>query len=77
MKPIKSREGITARQVQSICDALGPTACLVVGLNDIDLSAGAGVINDYTKCIWTKDGARIDIWARDGSIGAAKHDSNS
>lgn len=36
---------------------------LILNLDQIDLSKGAGVINHRTKCVWTKDGKRITITA--------------
>lgn len=67
---------ITEAQVQTIRDAIGPIATKLMDLDNIDLAAGAGTINDHTRCLWTKDGSRIDIWARGGSIGAVRHDPN-
>ena len=73
MKPIKSFEPITVRRLKSIAAALGPIGAMIVGLGEVDISAGAGVINDSTKCLWTKKGHRIEVWmASDGGYGAAK-----
>lgn len=48
-------------------------SAMIAGLGEVDISAGAGVINDNTKCLWTKEGHRIEVWlSSDGGYGAAK-----
>ena len=73
MKSIKSFEPTTHVTVNLIAAAFGPIGSMIAGLNDVDIDAGAGVIDDSTKCLWTKDGHRIEIWvSSDGGFGAAK-----
>ena len=73
MNPICSFEPVTSETVDSITSALGAIGAMIAGLNDIDISAGAGIIDKNTKCLWTQDGHRIEVWlSADGSYGAAK-----
>lgn len=73
MKEIQSFEAVTQLDVISIAGALGPIGAMIAGLNEVDIGAGAGVIDINTKCLWTKNGHRIEIWlGQDGSYGAAK-----
>ena len=73
MKPIKSYELVTGLEVTMIAGAIGYVGSMVAGLGEVDLTAGAGVIDGRTKCLWTKDGHRIEVWlGDDGSFGAAK-----
>ena len=73
MKPIKSFEPVTIAVIDSIAAVLGPTGAMIAGLGEIDIPAGAGVIEDNMKCLWTKSGHRIEVWlSSDGGFGAAK-----
>ncbi len=72
MKPIKRFESIDASTVSMIAYALGPAGSMIAGLSDVDVSAGCGVIDDNTRCLWAKDGHRIEVWQQDGSYGASK-----
>ncbi len=72
-KTIESFEPVDRQIVYMIGTALGQMACMVVGLNEVDVSLGCGVINDHTRCLWTKDGHRIEVWcSNDGGYGAAR-----
>ncbi len=72
-KPIRSYEPISRRTVFYVAQALGTIGGMVVDLKKVDISAGAGVINDSMKCLWTEDGHRIEIWcSSDGGWGASK-----
>ena len=72
MKPIKRFEPIDFNTAIMIANALGPTGAMVAGLNDVDIAAGCGIIDEYTRCLWTKDGHRIEVWHRDSAFGASK-----
>ncbi len=73
-KPIKSFETMEHQVVKMIADSLGATGSLVVNLGDVDLEAGCGIIGDYTRCMWTKEGHRIEVWVDllSGAYGASK-----
>jgi hypothetical protein len=48
---------------------LGHVAALVVGLGDVDLGRGRGVLGGNDRCLWRKDGRRIDVSVTgDGSV---------
>ena len=73
MTPVRSFEPITAQAINSIAAALGHIGSMIAGIGEVDISAGAGIINDNTKCLWTKDGHRIEVWlSSDGGFGASK-----
>jgi hypothetical protein len=61
LRPIRSFEPITADRVKAIARSLGPIGCMILKLGDVDPSAGAGVVDDSTKCLWTKAGHRIEF----------------
>lgn len=72
-KPIRSFEPVDAKAVQSIRHALGVVGALVAGMREIDIDAGAGIIDENTKCLWTSDGHRTEVWlSSDGGYGAAR-----
>lgn len=73
MKPIKSFEPIAAQSINAIAKSLGNIGAMVAGLGEIDTAAGAGIIDNNTKCVWTYDGHRIEVWLGEaGSFGASK-----
>ncbi|KKL28467.1 hypothetical protein LCGC14_2374830 [marine sediment metagenome] len=72
MKAIKRFEPVDASIVRMIGNALGSTGAMIAGLSDVDILAGCGVIDNNTRCLWTRDGYRIEVWQRDGSYGASK-----
>ena len=57
--PVKSHEPIMAAQLRMIAYSLGPIQSMVLRLGEVDLTAGAGIIDDRCKCLWTRDGRRI------------------
>lgn len=73
VKEIKRMEPVTKARVVQLASALGgPIAAMVAGLNEVDISAGSGVY-DGGRCLWTKDGHRIEIqMISGGGIIAAK-----
>jgi hypothetical protein len=73
MKPIERFEPVDEEIVRMIINALGTIGSMIVGLGDIDIPAGCGIIDDRTRCLWTKDGHRIEVWVSlDGSYGASQ-----
>jgi hypothetical protein len=66
-------EPITQNTVSMIVRTLGPLTAIICGLNEVDLTKGAGVINKQSKCLWTKSRHRITIViSSDGGIIAHK-----
>ena len=73
MNPIKAFEPVTTKTVDLIAKAIGNVGSMIAGLNDVDIAAGAGILGEQTKCLWTKDGHRIEVWlSSDGGYGASK-----
>jgi hypothetical protein len=73
MKPIERFEPVDADIVRLIGDALGTIGVMTVSLNEVDISTGCGIIDGNTRCLWTKDGHRIEVWqSNDGGFGASK-----
>lgn len=56
---IIKREPLTQANLDMLARTLSPIQRTVVRLHDADLSKGAGVLSNTSKCIWTKDGHRI------------------
>lgn len=74
-KPIVTFEPVAAHIVNSIVASLGSTGAMIAGLTNIDLTAGCGVIDGHTRCLWTKEGYRVEVWmSSDGGFGASKSD---
>jgi hypothetical protein len=59
LKPVARYEPLTQETVTMIAGAIGPAAAMVCDLGNADIRRGTGVIDNKTKCIWTKDGYRI------------------
>ena len=59
--PIKSFEPITQSQLNMIAKSLGMMQSMVLRIGEVDLESGAGIIDDNTKCLWTKKGCRITL----------------
>lgn len=72
MKPIKSYEAISAKEYANVCGAFSPVAKSVAKMHEAHLAYGAGVIDHLTKCVWTQDGRRIEVWlGQGGDFGAS------
>ena len=61
MDAIKSYETLTDDQLQMIQRAVGSIQTMFLRLNEVDLTKGTGIIDEKTKCLWTKDGKRITL----------------
>lgn len=59
-EPIIAREPVTSDQVQAIARAVGMGA-MIVDFHGVDCSLGRGVLQGYTRCLWTKRGHRITV----------------
>lgn len=68
---IKSFEPLTRDKWDSIRKAFTPTQAIVAGLNFVDFRFGAGVIDDQTKCVWTRERRRVTIFVSNGAYGAS------
>jgi len=67
-EPIKSTGPITDDQLEMIARSLGPIQSMMLHIGDVDIQAGAGIINDHCKCLWTKDGRRITLGVQYGGF---------
>ncbi len=70
MTPILRREPITQATIAMIGRQLGMGA-VIARIGEADPNKGAGVINDHTKCLWTKKGHRITITHEHGTTVAS------
>jgi hypothetical protein len=52
-------EPLTRATVRRISATLGPIQSMVVGLGNVNLRAGAGVVGPNEKCVWDGKGRRI------------------
>ncbi len=66
--PVLSVEPIDLRTVNMIALSMGMIPAMMCQIGNADLAAGAGIINDTTKCLWTKKGQRITLRYRFGSF---------
>lgn len=57
-KPIESFETVTEEIVRKVAQAAGMGA-MFMDFHEVDIAKGAGIIDQHTKCIWTKKGHRI------------------
>lgn len=61
-------EPVTPEQVRMIKAAIGIGA-IIIEFDDVDCARGRGVLEGYSRCLWTKTGKRITITvASDGGI---------
>lgn len=56
-----SYESLTGDQLRTISRSFTAIQTAVLGVGNIDLSKGAGVISSNTKCVWRTDGCRITM----------------
>lgn len=56
-------EPVTQKQLDSLIRAEGHLAASIVGLYQIDLSKGRGVLEGDDRCLWTHDRCRVTIAA--------------
>ena len=61
MEPIKSYEALDPYMVDAIIESFPGAQGMILRVQDIDGTLGAGRINGHTICVWTKDGYRITI----------------
>lgn len=60
-------ETIDQKTVNKIAQSLGLGA-IIARIRDVDISKGTGIIDNHTKCLWTKDGCRITFAIQHGTI---------
>lgn len=65
--PIRFEE-LTEANLARIQRSFSGIQAIVLGVNQIDRSAGAGVFADGSKCIWSHDGRRIRISFAHGQL---------
>lgn len=70
-EPIKSFEPLTREQLRIIVKPFTAVQAIAAGLNFIDYRYGAGVINETTKCVWTRTKRRVTIFGSHGTFGAS------
>lgn len=54
-------EALTERELSLILRALSPLQAAVLGIDLADLSAGVGILDEASKCIWLGDGRRVTL----------------
>lgn len=54
-------EAVTQAQLDALIRIAGPLGALVGGLDEVDLTKGRGVLEDSTRCLWTKDRKRVTV----------------
>ncbi len=67
LRKITAFEPVTPMLVNQIASERGFIG--ITPASEIDIAAGAGVIDGMTKCLWTKSGHRVEIWFKDGEFG--------
>jgi hypothetical protein len=56
-------EPLDRSTVRMISATLGPIQSMVVGLGNVNLHAGVGVVGPNEKCVWDMEGRRITFTA--------------
>lgn len=73
-------EALTEANVATIQRSFTGIQAIVLGIDQIDKDAGAGVFEDGSKCVWRRDGRRISIKATyghgSGLIASASKDAD-
>jgi len=64
-------EELAKDQVRMILEQFPGPQTLILGLHDLDPTLGAGIIDNSTKCLWTRDGRRITISFGGGALTAS------
>ena len=59
--PIRKYDELSKRTVRVITESFPGIQGLVLRLGDIDTARGSGVIDEHTRCVWTRDGHRITM----------------
>ena len=72
LPPIQRYELLSEGTFKLILAAFPPVARMVSGLNEVDLTKGAGTIDSNSKCLWTKSKHRITIAIGGGCYSASK-----
>lgn len=67
-EPILRIEPISRDVLRTIARSMGPVVCAMLKLGDVDLKAGAGVIDGKSRCVWTGDGRRITFISEFGGF---------
>lgn len=65
-------EPVTIDQMLSLRRMLSPLASMLIDLDKVDLSLGRGVGEGTRRCLWTKEGHRIDISVEYGTFIASQ-----
>lgn len=63
-------EPLSRDQWEKIKRAFTAVQAITAGLNFVDHRYGAGVIDEHTKCVWTRSGMRVVLWYSHGTQGA-------
>jgi hypothetical protein len=61
-------EALTEANIATIQRSFTGIQAVVLGVDRIDRKAGAGVFEDGSKCIWSRDGRRIRIKVAHGQL---------
>ena len=74
MDKIKSYQPVTSERLNVIANIIGPMQAAILRLGEVDLSKGAGIINEHTECLWTKKGRRITFSMEGGFVGSVSRE---
>lgn len=64
---IVSFEPLSRDEWEKIRRAFTAVQAIAAGLNFVDYRYGAGVIDEHTKCVWTRQKLRITLFSRGGA----------
>lgn len=69
--PIVRFEPLSRDDWEKIRRVFTAVQAITAGLNFVDHRYGAGVINEHTKCVWTRQKLRVVLFSRGGAYGAS------
>ena len=69
---IKRYERLTREQWERALFEIGPEIAMAAGLYYVDYRMGIGIIDDNSRCVWTRQGRRVTITYDEGRPVAAK-----
>lgn len=69
--PVLRFEPLSRDEWERIRRAFTAIQAITAGLNFVDHRYGAGVIDEHTKCVWTRARLRVTFFSRGGPYGAS------
>jgi hypothetical protein len=71
LRSLKAHSPVTVAEVMAVSRAFTPAQRAATRLGEVDLNLGVGTIDGRTRCFWTRNGERIEIFSQDdGGYGA-------